>query len=134
MATVKPFFFFPNVVTLPDSFFLSAFLLSVWVMFSCFFAWEFFDGKWIFEILYCRKFGYCSPSPFFSKHVYLIGNQLDNVSKVYFPFHSIKSLMLLLKNVQLWRRKWQPIPVFLPGQSHGQTTVWGHKSLTQLSD
>ena len=31
-----------------------------------------------------------------------------------------------------WRRKWQPIPVFLPGESHGQRSLvgysaWGHK-------
>ena len=31
-----------------------------------------------------------------------------------------------------WRRKWQPIPVFLPGKSHGQRRLvgyrpWGHK-------
>ena len=31
-----------------------------------------------------------------------------------------------------WRRKWQPIPVFSPGKSHGQKSVvgsspWGHK-------
>ena len=28
-----------------------------------------------------------------------------------------------------WRRKWQPTPVFLPGQSHGQRSysLWGHK-------
>ena len=31
-----------------------------------------------------------------------------------------------------WRRKWQPIPVFLPGKSHGQRNLggsspWGHK-------
>ena len=29
-----------------------------------------------------------------------------------------------------WRKKWQPIPVFLPGKSHGQRTAgyspWGH--------
>ena len=33
-----------------------------------------------------------------------------------------------------WRRKWQPIPVFLPGKSHGQRSLvdyspWGHKEL-----
>ena len=33
-----------------------------------------------------------------------------------------------------WRRKWQPTPVFLPGQSHGQRclvgcTTWSHKEL-----
>ena len=31
-----------------------------------------------------------------------------------------------------WRRKWQPTPVFLPGESHGQGSLvgyspWGHK-------
>ena len=31
-----------------------------------------------------------------------------------------------------WRRAWQPIPVFLPGESHGQRSLagfspWGHK-------
>ena len=33
-----------------------------------------------------------------------------------------------------WRRKWQPIPVFLPGESHGQRNLvgyspWGRKEL-----
>ena len=33
-----------------------------------------------------------------------------------------------------WRRKWQPISVFLPGKSHGQRNLagnspWGHKDL-----
>ena len=30
-----------------------------------------------------------------------------------------------------WRRKWQPTPVFLPGESYGQSLAgcspWGHK-------
>ena len=31
-----------------------------------------------------------------------------------------------------WRRKWQPTPVFLPGESNGQRSLvgyspWGHK-------
>ena len=38
-----------------------------------------------------------------------------------------------------WRRKRQPTPVFLPGESHGQRnpagySPWGHKSQTQLSN
>ena len=38
-----------------------------------------------------------------------------------------------------WRRKWQPTPVFLPGESHGQRNLagcspCGHKSRTRLSD
>ena len=33
-----------------------------------------------------------------------------------------------------WRRKWPPIPVFLPGKSHGQRSLvgyssWGHSEL-----
>ena len=33
-----------------------------------------------------------------------------------------------------WRREWQPIPVFLPGESHGPSSLvgyspWGHKEL-----
>ena len=27
----------------------------------------------------------------------------------------------------LWRRKWQPAPVFLPGKSHGQRNMVGHR-------
>ena len=38
-----------------------------------------------------------------------------------------------------YRRKWQPTPVFLPGDSHGQRSLagcspWGRKSWTRLSD
>ena len=34
----------------------------------------------------------------------------------------------------LWRREWQPTPIFLPGKSHGQRRLvgyssWGHKEL-----
>ena len=38
-----------------------------------------------------------------------------------------------------WRRKWQPTPVFLPGESHGRRSLMGYsprvtKSRTRLSD
>ena len=38
-----------------------------------------------------------------------------------------------------WKRKWQPTPVFLPGESHGQSNLvgygsWGLKSQTRFSD
>ena len=38
------------------------------------------------------------------------------------------------KYIEIWRRKWQPIPVFLPGESYGQRSLegyspWGHKEL-----
>ena len=28
-----------------------------------------------------------------------------------------------------WRRAWQPTPVFLPGESHGQRSLVGYSSL-----
>ena len=38
-----------------------------------------------------------------------------------------------------WRRKWQPTPVFLPGESQGQRSLvgyspWMAKTWTQLSN
>jgi len=30
-----------------------------------------------------------------------------------------------LSRNKIWRRKWQPTPVFLPGKSHGQRSVVG---------
>ena len=38
-----------------------------------------------------------------------------------------------------WRRKWQPTPAFLPGESYGQRSLagyslWGSKSQTRLSN
>ena len=38
---------------------------------------------------------------------------------------------ILLKYIHCWRKKWQPIPVFLPGESQGQESLvgchlWGH--------
>ena len=32
-----------------------------------------------------------------------------------------------------WRRKWQPIPVFLPGESHGQRSLAGQRNLAGYS-
>ena len=39
----------------------------------------------------------------------------------------------------MWSGKWQPTPVFLPGESHGQRKLagcspWGCESRTRLSD
>ena len=36
-----------------------------------------------------------------------------------------------------WRRQWQPTPVFLPGESHGQRSavgyiLWDHKELNAI--
>ena len=39
----------------------------------------------------------------------------------------------------LWRRKWQPTPIFLPGKSYGQWSLagynpWGRKESDTYSD
>ena len=31
-----------------------------------------------------------------------------------------------------WRRKWQPTPVFLPGESHGQRRLEGYTGLQRV--
>ena len=51
------------------------------------------------------------------------------------PHVRAKSLQLRLLWTTLlrtWRRKWQPTPVLLPGESHGQKSLvgyspWGHR-------
>ena len=44
-------------------------------------------------------------------------------------FHSsTENYFLKVFNRQLWRRKWQPTPVFLPGKSHGQRKLVGYSS------
>ena len=30
-------------------------------------------------------------------------------------------------NEIIWKRKWQPTPVFLPGESHGQRSLAGYR-------
>ena len=32
-----------------------------------------------------------------------------------------------------WRKKWQPTPVFLPGESHGQRSLAGYGLITRRS-
>ena len=34
---------------------------------------------------------------------------------------------VLLGWEHIWRRKWQPTPVFLPGESGGQKSLVGHR-------
>ena len=58
--------------------------------------------------------------------------QLNNLSK--FFYNGLEQVFEFMKN-----GSWQPTPVFLPGESHGQRSVvgycpWDDKSRTQLSD
>ena len=53
----------------------------------------------------------------------------------YEMFQILKYVFIYLPpHADSWRRKWQPTPVFLPGESHGQRRLadyspWGHKEL-----
>ena len=43
----------------------------------------------------------------------------------------IQHLLIFCWSINYWRRKWQPTPVFLPGESQGQGSLvgcrlWGH--------
>ena len=55
------------------------------------------------------------------------------VHKVGFPQSSVSKETPALQRIWVsWRRKWQPIPIFLPGEFYGQRSLvgyspWGHK-------
>ena len=34
----------------------------------------------------------------------------------------------------LWRRKWQPTPIFLPGESHGQSSLVGYHKESDVTE
>ena len=47
--------------------------------------------------------------------------------------HAIQEIQVQFLDWKIpWRRKWQPLPILLPGKSHGQRSLagyspWGHK-------
>ena len=44
-----------------------------------------------------------------------------------FPGLYLQSVSCFTSSLDLlWRRKWQPTPVFLPGDSHGQRSLAGY--------
>ena len=45
--------------------------------------------------------------------------------RLHFHFHSLEETLILGKT-EGWRRKWQPLLVFLPGESHGQRSLVGY--------
>ena len=51
--------------------------------------------------------------------------------------HSDVCIYMYIYKYEIWGKKWQPTPVFLPGKSHEQRSLvgyssWGPKSQTQL--
>ena len=56
-----------------------------------------------------------------------------NGERIHLPVQEMKAMMVDPWVGKIpWRRKWQPTPVFLPGESHGQRSLvgyspWGYK-------
>ena len=42
------------------------------------------------------------------------------------PTSPTRAVCLLQSMLKRWRRKWQPTPVFLPGEAHGQKSLEGY--------
>ena len=46
----------------------------------------------------------------------------------------IENMALRLYSLMSWKRKWQPTPVFFPGESHGQRSLAGYSPWSQELD
>ena len=68
-------------------------------------------------------------------HLKLIVNQLYLNKKRKQEKNDMYIHLFIVQSIHiLWRRKWQPTPVSLPGKSHGQRSLvgsspWGRKEL-----
>ena len=71
----------------------------------------------------------------FNFHFSSIGNSEDMVASIFFPKWEITAChcrRLKRRGFDLqvgkipWRRKWQPTPVFMPGESYGQRSMAGY--------
>ena len=61
----------------------------------------------------------------FSNWIDVIGAQLDTFAK---NDQTVHLQWVNYTYVKLWRRKWLPSPIFLPGESHGQRSLAGYTS------
>ena len=81
-----------------------------------------FDGSWC--PLTCGCIAPISASAFTSPSSLVSGSSYSLTRTLVIEFKA--------QSNSEWRRKWQAIPVFLPGKSHGQRSLvgyspWGHK-------
>ena len=61
---------------------------------------------------------------FLPKSKYLLISWLQSPSSLILEPQNIKSVTVYSFPSICWRRKWQPTPVFLPGESHGGGAWW----------
>ena len=55
-----------------------------------------------------------------ASHVLLVGKNMPADAE------DIETLVASLSQEEPWRRAWQPIPIFLPRESHGQRSLEDH--------
>ena len=72
--------------------------------------------------------------------IWVSSNEVDEPGAYYTELSkSERERQILYNNTDIWRRQWHPIPVLLPGKSHGRRSLVGcshevAKSRTQLSN
>ena len=67
------------------------------------------------------------------RHLFTNWYQEQSNSKMYISKKEV-NIIGAVSNLILWRRKWQPSPILLPGECHGQRSQagyspWDHKDL-----
>ena len=67
-------------------------------------------------------------------HLKYCVNFCSTVMWVIYKYIYICVCVYIYIHIHIWRREWQPTPVFLSGESHGQRSLtgyspWGHKEL-----
>ena len=114
------------------------------------------DSKSLSKIYWLNMHNFISASEIYSKHTVFITCQILYRYRYGYRYIQAPQVGLVVKNPPAkqsrrhkkhgfdswtgeipWRRAWQPTPVFLPGESHGQRSLvgWVHrvtKSQTQL--
>ena len=90
-----------------------------------------------------QKFSCVSPWCLMYVHIRIPPNKqarcMLSTLVIFLVRHTVCYMIPVKLNWRTWRRKWQPTPLFFPGESHGQRslpgyTLWGRRSWTRLSN
>ena len=95
----------------------------------CFFNLESILNWRIIGLQYCVDF--CHISTWIShRYIYLWASQVAQWERICLQCRRCRIDLWVGKIT--WRRKWQPTPVFLPGESHGQKSLVGYMGLQRV--
>ena len=114
-------------------------ILEIWIIFFFFFFFLYLARSLSIVLVFTKlDFSFPCFSVFFKFPLSLIFTLI--FLKGFLPSDTFNLVCSFL--IHSWRRKWQPTPVFLPGQSHGRGAWWatvhgvqrvGHDWTTSLS-